>query len=81
MKFTVDISQEKKEYLEELLRQYLKEIPDITKEEFKDLKDWVKSGHSPYENGDYICYEGGGPVDFINALRLQEELTPEDYDI
>lgn len=77
MKFTVDISQEKKEYLEELLRQYLKEIPDITKDELKDLKVWVKAGHSPYENGDYICYEGGGPMDFINAERFVAELANE----
>lgn len=51
------------------------------KRELKDLKAWVKSGHSPYENGDYICLEGGGPMDFINALRFQEDLKPGDYDI
>ena len=78
MKFAANISQEKQEYLQELLKQYLKEIPDITKAELRDLKDWVKSGHSPYENGDYICLEGGGPVDFVSALRFQEELVPED---
>ena len=81
MKFAANISQEKQEYLQELLKQYLKEIPDITKDELRDLKDWVKSGHSPYENGDYICLEGGGPVDFVSALRFQEELVPEDYSI
>ena len=81
MKFAANISQEKQEYLQELLKQYLKEIPDITKDELRDLKDWVKSGHSPYENGDYICLEGGGPVDFVSALRLQEYLVPEDYNI
>jgi len=81
MKFEVNISQEKQEYLQELLKQYLNEIPDISKEELKDLKAWVKSGHSPYENGDYICLEGGGPMDFINALRFQEDLKPGDYDI
>ena len=66
-----------KEYLDWLLQQYLKEIPDITKEELKDLKDWVKSGHSPYENGDYICFEGGGPVDYVNAQRFLDDLAKE----
>ena len=47
----------------------------------QDLKDWVKTGHSPYENGDFICLEGGGPVDFVSALRFQEDLVPEDYNI
>ena len=81
MKFNENVSKEALEYLEELLKQYLKEIPDITKEELKALKDWVKSGHSPYENGNYVYNDDCGPTDFVTAIRFMEELTPEDYDI
>ncbi len=54
------------------MRQYLKGFPDATLEEKRDLESWVRSGHSPYENGDYIATESGGPMDFINARRFLE---------
>ena len=54
------------------MRQYLKDFPDATPEEKRDLSSWVRSGHSPYENGDYIATESGGPMDFINARRFLE---------
>jgi len=41
-------------------------------EEKRELRRWVNAGHSPYENGDYIVNDDGGPMDFINALRLLE---------
>lgn len=55
------------------MRAYLKEFPDATPEERQALREWVKSGHSPYENGDYVADESGGPMDFIRAWRFQEE--------
>jgi len=55
------------------MRQYLKDFPDATPEERQELRNWVKSGHSPYENGDFIATESGGPMDFINARRFLEE--------
>ncbi len=55
------------------MRAYLKGFPDATPEERQDLRDWVKSGHSPYENGDFIATESGGPMDFIRARRFLEE--------
>lgn len=67
------------------MRQYLKDFPDATPEEKRDLSSWVRSGHSPYENGDYIVTDSGGPMDFINARRFlkaeyQEYLKdPERY--
>ena len=54
------------------MRQYLKDFPDATPEEKRDLSSWVRSGHSPYENGDYIVTDSGGPMDFINARRFLE---------
>lgn len=55
------------------MRQYLKDFPDATPEEKRDLSSWVRSGHSPYENGDFIATESGSPMDFINARRFLEE--------
>jgi len=55
------------------MRQYLKDFPDATPEEKRDLQRWVRSGHSPYDNGDYIATDSGGPMDFINARRFLEE--------
>jgi len=54
------------------MRRYLKNFPDATPEEKRDLGSWVRSGHSPYENGDFIATESGGPMDFINARRFLE---------
>ena len=55
------------------MRAYLKNFPDITSEERQDLREWVKSGHSPYDNGDYVATESGWPMDFINARRFLED--------
>ena len=40
--------------------------------EERNLHRWVNSGHSPYENGDYIVNDDGGPMDFISAQRFLE---------
>ena len=67
------------------MTRYLKDFPDATPEEKRALNSWVRSGHSPYENGDFISAESGGPMDFINAIRFQEEMyqeylkNPEDF--
>ena len=54
------------------MRPYLKRFPDATPEEKRDLRRWVNSGHSSYENGDYIVNDDGGPMDFISAQRFLE---------
>ena len=55
------------------MRAYLKNFPVITSEERQDLREWVKSGHSPYDNGDYVATESGRPMDFIRARRFLED--------
>ena len=59
------------------MHSYLKRFPYVTPEEKKALRSWVRSGHSPYENGDFIATESGGPMDFINALRFWEDVCHE----
>ena len=46
----------------------------MSKEECRELHEWVAKGRSPYDNGDYICGAGGYPLDFISALRAEKEL-------
>ena len=56
------------------MRKYLKQqFPDATPEEKNALRSWVRSGHSPFENGWYVVTDSGGPMDFISAMRFLEE--------
>ena len=38
------------------------------------MEKWVASGRSPYDNGDYIYSENGCPMDFVSAMRFQDEM-------
>ena len=73
MKFQKNIPQEVRTFLLEQLKEYEADTP-MTKEERKELHEWVAKGRSPYDNGDYICGAGGYPLDFISALRTEKEL-------
>ena len=55
------------------MTQYLKTFLDATPEEKRHLSSWVRSGHSPYENGWYIANDSGGPMDFISAMRFLDD--------
>lgn len=33
----------------------------------------MAAGNSPYDNGNYIYGENGWPMDFVSALRFEEE--------
>lgn len=72
MRFHKNVSRENRELLIEQLRQYEKEMR-MTSDERKALHKWVASGRSPYDNGDYICTDGGYPLDFVSAMRFEEE--------
>ena len=41
---------------------------------YVNWKKWVASGRSPYDNGDYIYSENGCPMDFVSAMRFQDEM-------
>jgi hypothetical protein len=68
MKFDKKVRREVREFLTQQLMEYEQTTP-MSKEEHRELRHWVASGHSPYENGDYICGENGLPLDFISAMR------------
>lgn len=72
MRFCKNVTGETREFLMQQLKEYERET-EMTKEERRLLHQWVASGRSPYDNGDYI-YGAGGPIDFISALRTAQEL-------
>lgn len=73
MKFHTNVKREVRELLKEQLKEY-EAHTRMTKEERKELYAWVASGRSPYDNGDFICGADGIPLDFISALRSNQEL-------
>lgn len=73
MRFHKNIPQEVRAFLQEQLKEYETNTP-MSKEERRELHEWVAKGRSPYDNGDYICGAGGYPLDFISALRAEKEL-------
>ena len=72
MRFHKNVPQENRELLTAQLKQYEKEMP-MTSEERRELHKWVASGRSPYDNGDYIYGDNGYPLDFVSAMRFEEE--------
>ena len=73
MKFEKQVPRETRVFLTQQLKEY-EQTTRMTREERSLLHEWVAAGHSPYENGDYI-YGAGGPVDFISALHILEEMN------
>lgn len=65
--------QERQAYLLQELKEYA-DNTEMTKEEYRVLKEWVKDGNSVHENGSMACYEGGRPVDFLDVYREEEEI-------
>ena len=74
MKFWKNVPQQARTILSEQYQQYVKEVP-MTPAERKELQAWVRSGRSPYDNGWYIATEAGIPMDFVNALRMSEDMV------
>lgn len=48
--------------------------PDADAIELADVRNWVRTGHSPYGNGDGICDDNGREMDFIAAMRFEDEM-------
>lgn len=81
MRFHKNASQEIRMALSNDLRQYIEEVP-MNARERSELRKWVQSGRSPYDNGWNIATDAGTPMDFVNALRVVEsgENTIAAYD-
>lgn len=84
MKFNRYLPIETKEFLEKQYKEYIKVTPMTAKEQ-RAVREWVKDGHSVYENASGVWAEGGVPVEFLTVWRDEEYIrrhtkgmTPED---
>ena len=68
-------------YVQEMVGAYLNKIGDTTEQERSDLRKWVAAGNSPFDNPYLISGENGWPLDFITAVRIDEDMmdNPDDY--
>lgn len=64
-----------KQLQSQIVETYLLTIGDITDSERQELLDWVAAGRSVYDNPCLIYDESGCPMDFINAVRMDLEMT------
>ena len=52
----------------------MKGIGDVTEDERKGLIEWVASGKSVHCNPGLVYGENGWPLDYISAVRAEDEL-------
>jgi hypothetical protein len=71
MKFNKHISLELQELLTTQLKEYIKTTP-MTRKELRAVREWVKDGHSVYENMSGAFYDGQVPVEFLTEWRDDE---------
>jgi len=71
MKFNKYLPKETRELLEKQYKEYIKVTP-MTKKEQRAVREWVKDGHSVYENPSEAWHEGQVPVEFLSVYRDEE---------
>lgn len=76
MKWNKTIEAGKKDSLRKRLLEY-EAVTEMTKEERKELREWVADGHDPFDNPWYIYGENGWPMDYIQALREEIQMCEE----
>lgn len=71
------MTKEDSRWLQEHLRreanEYLQEM-EVTPQERRELRAWVRGGNSAYGNPGYLADENGRELDYITAMRLLTEL-------
>ena len=65
----------------EELMEYETKIGDMTSAERIGLRKWVADGYSPYENPCLLYSEDGCIMDYITAIRINEDMenNPDEY--
>lgn len=71
MKFNKYLPEEIREMLENQYKDYIKSTP-MTKKEQRAVREWVKDGHSVYENPSGAWHDGQVPVEFLTIYREEE---------
>ena len=64
-------------FLQRELVKYLTKIGPLSGDELVQLREWVASGNSAYDNPALLYNESGAPMCFIEALRV-DALIRED---
>lgn len=87
MKWNKNIEATKREFLSKRLHEYEIAI-EMTKEERKELREWVAEGNDPFDNPWNIYGENGWPMDYIQAMHedmwmceQMKNLTPEELEL
>jgi hypothetical protein len=52
------------------LKEYEASIGDLTPDERSELREWVAAGNSVYANPGLLANEDGGPLCFIEGIRI-----------
>lgn len=76
MKFNKHISPELEELLTAQYKEYIKKT-SMTKKEMRALREWVKDGHSVYENTAEAWADGQVPVEFLTIYREEEYIRQQ----
>lgn len=71
MKFNVNLPEKTRTFLEEQYKDYIKST-SMTNKEQRAVREWVKDGHSVYENSFGAWYDGGVPIEFLTIYRDEE---------
>ena len=74
MTFSVKVPPELRRVLRKEYADYTAET-DMTQTERESLREWVSKGNSPYSNPANIADDKGDEVDFVEALRIMDELA------
>lgn len=80
MKFNKYLPEETRILLEEQYKDYIKHTP-MTKKEQRAVREWVKDGHSVYENSSGGWYDGGVPIPFLEVYRDEEYIRTHTRDM
>lgn len=80
MKFNRYLPEETRTLLEEQYKDYIKHTP-MTKKEQRAVREWVKDGHSVYENSSGGWYDGGVPIPFLEVYRDEEYIRTHTKDM
>ena len=67
--------------LRDSLMEYEATIGGMTVQELVKLRQWVADGNSPYDNPCFLYGDNGVIMDYITAIRINEDmcLNPDDY--
>jgi hypothetical protein len=68
---------EVQEFMSLELEQYEARVSDITPHERRQLRKWVSSGNSIYDNPSNLFGENGNLIDFIEAIRINASFNLE----